>query len=97
MRLQITEGNIDEETATGFITFCTKDELNVELNSKQLMKSLKEGIVTKLVRAGFLTSEVTGKFTDLYYLKFPGKLNENFNHENGLLLGKLIIISIIAF
>ena len=60
VRSQITEGNINEETATDFITFCTKEELNVELNSKHLIKTFKEGYVTSLVRAGFLTSEVTG-------------------------------------
>lgn len=60
VKSQISDGNMEKEIGDDFIKFCSKDDLDVELNSKQLVKVFKEGYLTNLVRSGFLTSEVTG-------------------------------------
>lgn len=61
MRRQIDEDEIDREAGEDFITFCTQDELDMEIASEQLVKCMGEEHITCLVRAGYLTSEVTGR------------------------------------
>ncbi|XP_067938476.1 inactive serine/threonine-protein kinase 19-like isoform X1 [Watersipora subatra] len=66
VRKQIDDDELSKCVGDDFIDFCIKDELNVEITSKQLHSCLGAH-VTELVRAGYLTSEVTG----VYYLSIP--------------------------
>lgn len=61
MRRQINEEELSKDVGEAFLTFCEREELDVEINSKQLQECLKEAPITELVRAGYLTSEVTGE------------------------------------
>ena len=67
VRRQIDEEELEKGVGEEFINFCARDELDVEIAAVQLIGYLKDGHVTNLVRAGYLTSEVTGKV--VRYLK----------------------------
>jgi len=57
---QMKEEGLDTQTGSDLIAFCSEDDLDIELTANVLHKSFSEEKVTQLVRAGFLTPEITG-------------------------------------
>lgn len=67
MKIQLLEDDdLDGEAADHFTEFISQDEVNIEISKSQLNEFLKESEISQLVRAGFLTFEVTGKFQQCY-------------------------------
>ena len=63
MHRQIEDKELNRGIGEDFISFCSRDELDVEMSAKHLLRYFKESQITKLVRSGYLTSEVTGKYS----------------------------------